>query len=324
MSILNVIGEVGYHGAVGAFVAFLVCYKQVSRRKDMWILMFFGFLAGLIPDLLTVLLGGDIYFWAHSLFVVPSLTLGLAMMSRIFITGIRFSRQWMALFLSLIIGHLVMDTLDNGAPWLYPIFESRGTGFYLFSGNDLFLAIPFLIFIALLIFFHPKQRKLQLSVLILGLTLMIFTLGFKGYSKMEVYQALVEEYPDFEIVVEPLNVTPFQTKQWTFVAESKFLSIEGEASFSKVKEIKRSVQTNEGLMLLLKEVKIENEIYYICKPYIFDENYLPNKNIPESELVVFLVDESSRQSELLDKGKKDEILSQLPQVEQELILYEAF
>ncbi|MDP5274524.1 metal-dependent hydrolase [Chengkuizengella axinellae] len=320
--ILTVISEVGYHGAVGASVSYLFLRKKVTSHK-VWFVLLFGILAAVISDIPVVvsipLINNVIlYEFMHSLFVAPILSLGLAFAARLFLNEIKFSLLWSSLFLSLMIGHFLMDFLDNGLPLFYPIIESREIGINILTGNDILIIVPFLLLLPSLLFLHQDQRKqLELIAIILVITLVTSYIGFRGYSKLQIYQELVEEYPysNVEILLEPESSNPLSDRQWTYSINTGQLSIGGVASLSKIVELERSFRTNKGPMLLLEQVIIKDELYLIGTQYYFDSDYINvtlngEREIAYEELFIFQTHKQYLRVEQVDEDKKEEILKE--------------
>ncbi len=175
-------------------------------------LLLFGFIAGLTPDLtlLTSIFfsiiptevnyANNLYMLGHSILVTPSLSLGLAIIARRFFhSELTLGLLWITMLSSLVIGHLLMDLLDNGLSLFYPINESAD---------------------------------------IIGISLFRSFASLKGYSKIQIQEELLKEYPYAEITLEPVSGNPFSKTQWNYVVNAENLNVEGEASFFDVNELK--------------------------------------------------------------------------------------
>ncbi|MEI5909023.1 metal-dependent hydrolase [Bacillus spongiae] len=317
INIITLISEIGYHGATGAIVAYLIGHRKMAN-KNVSKLLLFGFLAGLLPDLslpLTLVTDNatiinNFYLYGHSLFVAPSLSLGLAIVSRSFLPETKLSLLWVTLFLSLLIGHLFMDFLDNGLSLLYPLIDSTDIGLNILTGSDGFIVIPFLILIVLLgSFQQTEKKKWQTTIIIIGLCITTAYIGLRGYSKIQLQNQLDNEFPNGQITLEPTSGNPFTNKQWTYVVDSGYLSISGEASFSNVSELKRELRTHSGPKLLLKEISVGDEKYFISTQSFIDENVEVPFNYDEESLYVYQLNQKTQNLELVDEGTKGEILA---------------
>ncbi|MDX8361587.1 metal-dependent hydrolase [Cytobacillus sp. IB215316] len=319
------ISEIGYHGAIGSFIAYLICRKKELSRRKMMTLLLFGFIAGLTPDLtlLTSIFfsiiptevnyANNLYMLGHSILVAPSLSLGLAIIARRFFRSeLTLGLLWITMLSSLVIGHLLMDFLDNGLSLFYPINESADIGLNIFTGNDGFIVYPFILLVLLVFLFHNKtNKKYQVTLLIIGISLFISFASLKGFSKIQIQEELLKEYPYAEVTLEPVSGNPFSKTQWNYVVNAENLNVEGEASFFEVNELKRNVNTHSGLKHLLQKMNINNDEYYITTNYIFDNSVnidLLEENIQYEYVYVFKLNPKTQNLEELVDEEKDEIL----------------
>ncbi|OEH91701.1 metal-dependent hydrolase [Bacillus solimangrovi] len=345
---ITMIGELGYHGGLGALVAYVIGRKKVSQNH-LWLLLLIGFVAGISPDLtlafqvadsiLYAILGAAtplgiissvLYSLSHSIFIAPSFSLGMAIIIRRFLPELNLQTRWMIMFFSLLIGHLSMDFLDNGLPILFPIMSEKNIGLNLLNGTDGFLIVLFISLLALIILGRNNtKRKWTLSIIAIGVALFGSYVGFKGYSESTIQQQLSEQYPDVDVYLKPASSNPFSSNLWTYEVRlesgNPIRIIYGQGSFSKLNEQERILQTELGYKLSVKELTFEDQQYFIGINYkITDSDDESNyeTDVKEEDLFVFLHDKKAEELVEIKSEKRERILSELPSMNDEQITYQ--
>ncbi|OEH91711.1 metal-dependent hydrolase [Bacillus solimangrovi] len=312
MDIFTIIAEFGYHGAIGAFVAYLISMnKELSRSKRV-LLLFFGFSAALSPDI-PLLVSGQLYQLGHSFLIVPSLSLLIAIIAKLFFRSqLTLGFLWFAMFSSVLFGHLAMDFFDNGLALFYPIFTEDVVGLNIFTGHDAIIIIPFTLLVSLLTF-KKMSKKTALNIVIMGIVVFASYAGLMSFSKFQVQNELIEEFPNAEITIEPISVTPFQDEQWSYEVRDGNLIVEGRASLFEKCELKRNVITHSNINHLLKEINLNNDIYYITTNYVFIENghydVIDFDDVEFERMYVYKLNQKTQNLEEVSEEKKEEILN---------------
>ncbi|MGM7680765.1 metal-dependent hydrolase [Cytobacillus sp. Hm23] len=343
--LLTLISEVGYHGAVGAFVAYLIGRRYLPEKK-LFLFMFIGVIAGIAPDLTLIFefaggvlssitdfpvlefLGVRLYFMGHSIFVAPAFSLGLAVLIRPIFPELTLKIRWMSMFFSIVIGHLFMDFLDNGLPLFFPITYDRDIGLNVLNGSDGFLVLSFSVLFALILFLHKTGRqKWAPKLIIVGVVLLASYGGVREMSKTQMTKQLAEQYPGDKVYIEAGSGNPFSSRLWHYEIRSNSdaftFIIYGEGSFSNLNESEqeRLFLTDSGYTLLLREITIEDQLYLIGIPYNIGESSY-NFDVGKEDLLVYKAEEEAEELKRIEGEEKDSLLNELPSLSDEAILFE--
>jgi hypothetical protein len=211
------------HVLLGSAVSYSIYRNgqiKLTRLQSILLLVIGGG-AGIAPDITKWLLKDEI---AHTLWFAPILGLLIALpFKRLF----ALKWLWMGVTGSIIIGHILIDLIDNGVAIFYP-FIHREVGIALIAKDDLFIPLCLFIAVALSLLFYKNIKK----ILIIGIAICFVYITFKSYLRMEVKKEISVSYslPDLRVTVFPNSSV---WRPFTYSIKSEFFSIGGTSSINK-------------------------------------------------------------------------------------------
>lgn len=192
------------HFAVGASIVYLICNKDFESTRQRSVLIVFGGLAGVSPD-------GTKFFGdqaGHSIWLAPVFGLlfaiGFCALQK---KAVTFKKAWLTFSVS-VLSHLFIDFIGNGVALLFP-FTQKEFEFSIVRSNDAFVLYTLLI--ALIISMFYRKGKV---VVFAGLLAVSLYLGGLSFSKIQLQQALEEQYQSDKI--DLLVTFPRNDSQWGF------------------------------------------------------------------------------------------------------------
>lgn len=205
------------HIFIGATIASLIMIRGKVTIKKKLLILAICTIAVLSPDVLKVL--GVLY--SHALWLAPILGLFFTVLHMFLIERTNLLITWIKLTTIILVGHLLIDFIGNGARLLYPFYKEEYI-FSIISKLDfifiLFLAISFLV-----VFFHPKKNMVATICLI---TITVY-FSFLTYSKMQLEYTLKEKYNNEDIVL--LITYPNDSLHWGYQIRTEKLIVTGES-----------------------------------------------------------------------------------------------
>lgn len=258
--------DILHHAFAGAVLALLF-----SKNQKAWPYFFIGVAAALLPDVTKVLLK-DLYL--HSLFVAPFISLLIAWVLKLFWRSEPFIRLFGAVFVAIVVGHLVLDFLDNGNAMFYPLIKDDLEYSIISKTTPVVWASAL---VAIVVGFAIKKVRL---LAIIGVFVIILYCGFQVTSKVVVTNALKEQYPipTATIILYPKGEWLWEDRIWGYHIESDLFLADGESNATGRKIV-------QSIFYYTPEIKLQ----YRVEEWTRKENYTLIKCYDEisSETVFF-------------------------------------
>ncbi|QPC47615.1 hypothetical protein [Mangrovibacillus cuniculi] len=271
------------HALVGALtLSFTVAVvgKKELTWKEKCILMFFGGVAGIFPDLLG---NRTFSYWTHAIVFSPIIALPIGLLVRFVLTHVTFIVAWMCNSLAVIFGHLLYDSVGHGAPLIYPFSKEQISLHYLELGDPWFLTLLCIMALSFLLSSH------RIWIYKVAAIVAILFLSFKGVSKYWVEQQVEAAFA----LTEPYNITvyppdeylmtvtnPLDWAQWSFDIFSEQRYLRGYASL-----IGTNVDTHVNQLFEEKGEIVEHKgRYHIQLAGNVEECTVVEENVEEREI----------------------------------------
>lgn len=172
------------HMAAGAVLFPILLWAKLTTLKEKLSLYFIGAVIAIVPDIPKIIL----LHFGHSIFFTPFISLLLAYFLKKYLQT-SFIRIWMAVALTIILAHLLLDFLGNGVEILYPIVPDE-YAFHIISDERV---ITIFLSVGLLCGLLTKYTK---TVLLSFLVVLCLFLGYVGYSKVQLEQSVSQYSTD--------------------------------------------------------------------------------------------------------------------------------
>lgn len=208
------------HSGLGACISFFIC----NRFNDSWFKRLFilsmGGIVGISPDLTKYF--GDIF--GHTFWYAAIVGLIIAWFARYNLKDISLRHLWLAMTLTVIFGHLLVDFLGNGIAFLYPFIKTEFY-FHIIRDKD-YLIYTLLLFAIIITMLKGKWRKFVFIIIIL---LLVSYIGFRTYSKLTLYDVLQRHYKAYnaEIIIYPHFL---DNTKWSYQIRYNHYIVNGDAS----------------------------------------------------------------------------------------------
>lgn len=210
------------HIFIGAMIASILMIKNKDSSKKRILMLVFCSVVVLSPDVLKILGFSS----SHALWLCPILGIFFSFLYAFLIKKENSFMDWIKFSIIILIGHLFIDYIGNGARLLYPFVKEEFI-FSIISKLD-FVFIVFLAIFLIIVFMYPKKKE---SVLV---CLIIITMyfSFLTLSKIQLEYSLKEKYKSEDIVL--LISYPNDSLHWGYQLRTTSLIVTGESPvFSK-------------------------------------------------------------------------------------------
>lgn len=205
------------HIFIGATLASLIMIKgKVSIKKKLLIFAICT-IAVLSPDVLKV----SSVLYSHAIWLAPLLGAFFTVLHEFLIKSEKPLMTWVKMTVIILVGHLFIDFIGNGARLLYP-FHKEEYIFSIISKLD-FIFILFLAISFLLVFFHPK-KNIVATVCLIAIAVYFSSLT---YSKLQLEYTLKEKYNNEDIAL--LITYPNDSLHWGYQVRTENLIVTGES-----------------------------------------------------------------------------------------------
>ncbi|HEX7065412.1 MAG TPA: metal-dependent hydrolase [Bacillales bacterium] len=205
------------HVLAGANISYLICSVKRKFKKRI-LLLCMGGLAGISPDITKYF--GDLF--GHSVWAVPIFGLLIALIAKLFIKDTSLKKLWLAFSLSVLFGHIFIDLISNGIALFYPWLRGE-IGFHIIGKLDVIIFFIMMVTITIVIVSYSKGKVSA----IIGMLLIATYIGVLTYSKIQLYQTLIDQYEKDKIKI--IATYPSKVFMWDFQVETSRYFIRGNA-----------------------------------------------------------------------------------------------
>ena len=201
------------HFSVAACITYVFLIKHYHSMTKRTLVLCIGGIAGIIPDITKFF--GDLY--GHSLFLVLILGLVIMLITRKLFLEISIVKLWLVLSFS-VLSHIFIDFIGNGVALFYP-FITKEYDFNIIH-DDLLLYI--LLIATIITIFYRKGKLVILS----SLLIVALYLGALTVSKLQLEQALNQQYKDYGINLL-LTFRSSSHSEWNFMVRTNNVWVSG-------------------------------------------------------------------------------------------------
>lgn len=210
------------HIFIGAMIASILMVKDKDSSKKKILILIICSVVVISPDVLKIL--GILS--SHALWLCPILGMFFSFSYSYLMKEENLFMDWIKFSTIILIGHLFIDFIGNGARLLYPFVKEEFI-FSIISKLD-FVFIMFLAIFLVIVFIYP--RKKEAAVVCLITILMYFS--SLTVSKIQLEYSLKEKYKSEDIVL--LISYPNDSLHWGYQIRTKNMIATGKSPvFSK-------------------------------------------------------------------------------------------
>ncbi|MYL29698.1 hypothetical protein GLW03_07670 [Halobacillus halophilus] len=210
------------HIFIGAMITSIIMDKNKDSSKKKILMLVFCSVVVLSPDALKILGFSS----SHALWLCPILGIFFSFLYAFLIKKENSFMDWIKFSIIIIIGHLFIDYIGNGARLLYPFVKEEFI-FSIISKLD-FVFIVFLAIFLITVFIYPKKKE---SVLVCLIFITMY-FSFLTLSKIQLEYSLKEKYKSEDIAL--LISYPNDSLHWGYQLRTTNLIVTGESPvFSK-------------------------------------------------------------------------------------------
>lgn len=246
------------HMFIGACIAYLLYYKNFKLKRERLTILIAGMIAGLIPDFTKYF--GIILF--HSIWFTPIMGFIVSLPTYFILKPINFIKVWFTMTLTVLFGHIFIDSIDNGVALFYP-FMNEEYSFSIINADDYLIVLASLMTSICILVFRNGRKIALVTIIIIGLYI-----SLKLSSKTLLYSQLSDRYEEDNPII---SIYPSSSLHWSFIIKSNNFNVSGRSTlFLKTTEERKHFQKMQWNVL--KEIKIDGDRYLITEPSAFNRS----------------------------------------------------